>query len=125
MDDVKTVHDKDHPLPEPVIQLHDEPVVVVWGPKTTINHLADAMDKVRAWRKAKDEGASEAALAAILAAPMPHRTVLSPSALETSSRARTPSTIPAPPGEEVPIATKAPRVKVKLPKSPKQFKLKI
>lgn len=122
MDDVKTVHDKDHPVPEPVIQLHDEPVVV-WGPKTTINHLADAMDKVRAWRRAKDEGATEAALAAILAAPTPPRTVLSPTALETPSRARTPTTIPAPPGEDVPLAAKAPSVTVKLPK--RQLKLKI
>lgn len=122
MDDVKTVHDKDHPVPEPAIQLHDEPVVV-WGPKTTINHLADAMDKVRAWRKAKDEGAGEAALAAILAAPAPPRPVLSPTALETPTRARTPTTIPAPPGEDVPLATKAPTVSVKLPKA--QLKLKI
>lgn len=115
MDDVKTVHDKDHPVPEPVIQLTDEPVVI-WGPKTTINHLADAMDKVRAWRKAKEEGASEAALAAILAAPTPPRAVLSPTALESPTRARTP-------GGDVPLATKAPSVTVKLPR--RQLKLKI
>lgn len=122
MSDVKTVHDKDHPVPEPVVQLHDEPVVV-WGPKTTINHLADAMDKVKAWHQAKAEGASEAALAAILAAPTPPRAVLSPTALETPTKARTPTTIPAPPGEDVPLATKAPSVTVKLPR--RQLKLKI
>lgn len=122
MSDVKTVHDKDHPVPEPVIQLHDEPVVV-WGPKTTINHLADAMDKVKAWYQAKTEGASDAALAAILAAPTPPRAVLSPTALETPTRARTPTTIPAPPGDDVPLATSAPSVAVKLPRS--KIRLKI
>lgn len=82
------------------------------------------MDKVKAWHQAKAEGASEAALAAVLAAPTPPRAVLSPTALETPTRARTPTTtIPAPPGEDVPLATKAPSVAVKLPKS--KIKLKI
>ena len=89
--------------------------------------LAEALEKSSdlpiCWQCAKAEGASEAALAAILAAPTPPRAVLSPTALETPTKARTPTTIPAPPGEDVPLATKAPSVTVKLPR--RQLKLKI
>jgi len=122
MDNIKTAFDKEHPTPEPRIETTDAPLVV-WGPLTTLNHLDDAIARAQQWLKAKENGATALELQAICRAPAPQHPVLSPSALETPSKPRTPTTIPAPLGDEEPSAPRAPRVSVKLPKQ--QLKLKL
>lgn len=142
MSEIKTVHDKDHPVPEPVVQLHDEPVVI-WGPMTTINHLADAMDRAKAWKAARDPGAPAdelAALAKHALSPITHPTLLelpvkrqraaaSPSAPETQEANANGDAFAAP-DPDAPLLTygahvdKEPKgVPVKLPKT--KLKLKI
>lgn len=120
MNDVRDAFDKELPTPEPVIQWVDDPVVV-WGPRTTINHLADALDKVRAWRKAKCEGAPASELDALVLAPTPVRAVLDPTEERVPKRR---ATSPKAEDDAPTFAlTAPPSAPVKLPKTKLKLKL--
>jgi hypothetical protein len=126
---LKEVHfkyDCDRTIPEPTVELGEQPVIH-WGPRTSLNHVDEAELRIKAWLRAREEGApaSEVAtLAQVALTPITKpvyeeakakrtRTPKSPSAPETQGELD----LGAPKGEEKEpkvAAVKLPRTKLKL-----------